>query len=58
MGIGVPIAAQMTVMLPPSSTMFIGWIVGTSTTASYAGSVQAIKVSDGRLSPFSFEAVT
>ena len=40
-----------TMMISTSVTMLIGWMVGASTKAGKAGSVQAIKVSLGRDSP-------
>ena len=40
-----------TMMILTSVTMLIGWMVGASTKAGKAGSVQAIKVSLGRDSP-------
>ena len=41
----------MATMISTSVTMLIGWMVGASTKAGKAGSVQAIKVSLGRDSP-------
>jgi len=40
-------AIQRTVIVEPSNTMLIGWIVGASRKAGKAGSVQAITVSLG-----------
>ena len=45
------IMATMMMLLLTSVTMLIGWMVGASTKAGKAGSVQAIKVSLGRDSP-------
>ena len=45
------IMATMMMLFLTSVTMLIGWMVGASTNAGKAGSVQAIKVSLGRDSP-------
>ena len=45
------IMGTMMMMMLTSVTMLIGWMVGASTKAGKAGSVQAIKVSLGRDSP-------
>ena len=47
----IMILIMATTMISTSVTMLIGWMVGASTKAGKAGSVQAIKVSLGRDSP-------
>lgn len=51
-------AIHKTVILLPSMTRLIGWTVGASTRAGYAGSVQAMRVSEGILAPLSVTAFT